>query len=253
MSGALRTFGAGVLAIVLGGSLPAQSLDAALIEAAGRYAADPRTVRALIARGANPNAAGPDGSTPLMAAMQYGELPVLRVLLGAGADPNRPVASSTVLCAAIVHGAITPEAADDLVVLLLRHGADPNLRCQQGRAPLSHAIMRHADFRVGVLIAAGARVNDADDDGTPLIVSAARYGPSPIVRRLLDAGADVNAKTRWGWTALAAATNTTIAAMLLERGAKLDASDLETALIIHRDQFRLQVAALISGAGASRR
>ena len=77
-----------------------------------------------------------------------------------------------------------------MVVLLLRHGADPNLRCQFGDPPLDGAIMRHSDNQVAMLIGAGARVNDLDRDGRPMLVKAAIYGPRSIVRRMLDAGAE---------------------------------------------------------------
>jgi ankyrin repeat protein len=240
----MRAPAAALLALASALSLCAQSLDTALWEEAGRYAADPKPVRALIARGANPNGAGADGSTPLIAAVRYANVAAMRALLTAGADANRQANLTTALCEAIALSSATPVEVDDMVVLLLRHGANPNLRCVQGNSPLSNAILRSADFQVGVLIAAGARVDDADGNGTPLVVTAAHYGPSRIVRRLLDAGADVNARTSWGQTPLAAAKNTTIAALLLERGAALAPRDLREGSIIrmHVTAGRHQVA-----------
>ena len=50
---------------------------------------EPRVVQLLIDRGADLNAASPNGSTPLMMAAQYGSEDSVKLLLERGADPKR--------------------------------------------------------------------------------------------------------------------------------------------------------------------
>ena len=102
------------------------------------------------------NARGPEGSTPFMYAVLYTDATMLEQLLKKGADPNIPNdAKATALM----------WAATDLAKtrVLLAHGAAVN------------AVS--ADFR------------------TALIVAAARPGGAPVVKLLLDHGADPNLTT----------------------------------------------------------
>jgi len=212
-----------LLFILAAGVLTAQSVNDALRQEAERWQPDPKAVRALIARGADPNAVSADGETPLIAAVTVvggDNLAAMRVLLASGADPNVRAGNTTALCEAIANSSSGPLSSDDMVVLLLRHGADPNLRCRLGDPPLDGAIMRRSDNQVAMLIGAGARITDLDRDGQPMIVKAAIYGPPSIIRRLLEAGADINARGRRGETALKSARNPHIAKLLRERGAR---------------------------------
>lgn len=117
---------------------------------------DHSSVTALMA--ADPRAVkmkGIDGATPLMYAVLYGDLATVRMLLDAGADPNlADHAGATALIWAV----------DDLekTRLLLERGARINVRSGDGR--------------------------------TPLMLAAARHGAAPIVRLLLDRGANALAK-----------------------------------------------------------
>ncbi|MCP3140346.1 ankyrin repeat domain-containing protein [Pyxidicoccus xibeiensis] len=56
-------------------------------------------VRLLLRHGADPNAAGPDGHTPLMEAAWWGALGAARAMLDAGADATRKDARSRTACA----------------------------------------------------------------------------------------------------------------------------------------------------------
>src|SRR5262249_26875282 len=99
------------------------------------------------------NARGPEGSTPFMYAVLYADATTLGELLKKGADPNaRNDANATALM----------WASTDLekTRLLLAHGAEVNARSDYGR--------------------------------TPLMIAAGRPGGAPIVKLLLDSGANPN-------------------------------------------------------------
>jgi len=92
----------------------------------------------------------------------------------------------------------------------INDGANVNARDDFfGRTPLIYAAASNPDPEVvRALIKAGADVNARTEEGrsaeggfTPLITASIRSDPK-IIRILIDAGADVNARNRPGWTPL---------------------------------------------------
>lgn len=88
---------------------------------------------------------------------------------------------------------------DDVLSLLLAHGADPNGRDRWGSTPLKMACAFSGGSRslryqrcAEVLIEAGADVNALDSDGRSCMHWAA--GDEAIAKLLIAAGADVNAR-----------------------------------------------------------
>lgn len=115
---------------------------------------DLRTVRELIALGANPNHIARGDGSPLIEAARTGQADVVRALLTAGADPNLAVrGDGNPLIQASVAGRL------DIVQALVERGADVE------------------SFVPG--------------DETPLI-GAARRGELAVVKYLVERGADVN-------------------------------------------------------------
>ena len=165
---------------------------AGLVAAAA--AGDANRAQALIAAGADPNAEGDRGVTPLEWALLHKDLRGMDVLLRAGADPGRPgVGGATALHLAAM--------AEDPAYLkaLLDHGADPNAPHGVTQAPpLDAALMNPRSDAFELLLAHHADPNRADRMGnTPLHV-AAKVHKTPCVLRLLEAGADPSRRNQQG-------------------------------------------------------
>ncbi|MFI9583103.1 ankyrin repeat domain-containing protein [Streptomyces sp. NPDC052236] len=115
-------------------------------------------VRLLLAAGAAPErASGPEaGDLPLCGAAVGGHTEVVRALLAAGAQPDQPEAYGfTALRWAVTLGhAGTAEA-------LLEYGADPNLPGSGGEQPLVLAARRGSPSTVRALLRHGARAKEA--------------------------------------------------------------------------------------------
>ena len=90
-----------------------------------------------------------------------------------------------------------------MVELLVEHGADVNRRGRNGQIPLVTASYLGATSTVALLLRAGARVNDADDDiGQTALMAAAKGGHLDVMERLVAHGGKVDAKDKRGSTAL---------------------------------------------------
>ncbi len=91
----------------------------------------------------------------------------------------------------------------ETLVWLLTHGADPNARNDRGITPLHIATSPEA---VDVLVKHGAIVDSkSNQDETPLIVNAAESEGLPVMKKLLQLGADPNARDVYQNTALSLA------------------------------------------------
>ena len=178
---------------------------------------NPDIIKALLAAGAEVNAKDEDGWTPLHFAAGFTENPdIIKILLAAGAEVDaKNEEGFTPLMWAVL--------ADDArqVTQLLAKGAAVNARIKDDRKPFSYATEQRAkrlgyDFygwgRFGetvlhfaafnknpdiikILLAAGAEVNAKEKKGkTPLHGAAFTENPD-IIKILLAAGADRKAKT----------------------------------------------------------
>jgi ankyrin repeat protein len=123
-------------------------------------------VQTLIGRGADVNARSAGGFTPLMFAAQQSSLEAAQALLAAGAriDDRAPDGSSPLLLSLsgthpVGAANVTLDRSDGLPLLLLSKGANPNLADADGYTPLHWAAERGRLALVKALLAAGANPN----------------------------------------------------------------------------------------------
>jgi hypothetical protein len=153
----------------------------------------------------------------LLRAVDDDALDVVAALLALGVDPD--ALGGQVVSSAARKGRI------EMLELLLDGGADPNLKRTDRQSPVAAAVIHHQREAVDVLLARGADVRSAKRPGESPLLYAVDVG---IAERLLDAGADVDARDARGGTALMGAVmigDGTMVDLLLERGADPDATD----------------------------
>ncbi len=183
----------GVIALGVPGGLPLALPPAAPVaEAAMR--GDGATVRALVASGADVNAAQGDGMTALHWAANRGDSTMAVVLLRAKA---RLSATTRIGGYTPLHVASQSGAAG-VVRALLAAKADARAVTTDGATAMHLAAVAGVPGTITALVAAGGDVNATEPawGQTPLMAAAAR-GRADAVRALLKAGADpsVTAKT----------------------------------------------------------
>lgn len=142
---------------------------------------DTEAVTAALQAGANPNASGREGMTPVRWALRCGSLSGMEELLRAGGDP----VPGAVMDAARVGNA-------DFLRVLLRAGADPNARDEEGpwsalRIAFSMGLQDKGWEGYYALLDAGANINTADPGGT-IAEFAAALNQYDKVAELLDRG-----------------------------------------------------------------
>ncbi|HEY2773530.1 MAG TPA: ankyrin repeat domain-containing protein [Candidatus Binatia bacterium] len=186
-------------------------------------------VKKLLANGIDANAARSTGATALGYAIAGRHADVAALLLEFKADPNKTSAGLAPLVMAAENGDVAT------VQLLLQHGAKVD-------APL-HAVDEQLKAREG---------------DTALMAAASQTGAPAVVRALLAAGADINARAANGKTALiqaVAADNVAVLKALLEAKPDLelrlvdDDADLD-ALTLAVGKSKPEMVSMLLDAGA---
>ena len=166
-------------------------------------------VRALLARGADPNARAEkpprrigfggrrdaEGATPFFLAAMAGDSDLMRVLIEHGADPRLPNARN-----------MTP--------LMVAAGVGRRL-AESSVTPARALAATQAVWDLG-----GVDVNAASDTGDTALHGAGNIGSAALVQFLVDRGAAVHVENRRGRTPLSQAAGTPAEALLRELAAE---------------------------------
>src|SRR5687768_16602647 len=158
----------------------------------------------------------------LLEAVERGERAAALQLLAKGADPNTPGPDGTT---AIMWAAANEDL--ELVRALIKARANVTVKNQLGTSALTEAAIIGSAPIIDALLKAGADPNGKNPLGETPLMAVARTGKIDAARRLLDAGADVNAREGFGGqTALmwaAAQSQAEMVRFLASRGADLNA------------------------------
>jgi ankyrin repeat protein len=197
------------------------------------FYASPRCVSLLLEKGADVNAANRIGVTALIRASTSYEK--TRLLLEAGANVQVRTADlgNTPLILAARHAGNSPT-----VKLLLARGADATGRNNMGICPLISGAASGDLETVRSLLDAGAKADDFPESKDPRatdiaagfrtpLMWAAYHNDLPMVRLLLDRGADPNRSTYFGGPLSQACWNDGFEAALelIDRGVKVKTRD----------------------------
>lgn len=204
-------------------------------------------VKLLLDHGADPDIQASDKETALMLAVYKGRLEIIRLLLKNNARVD--LKEKNGLTALFIASSIGSKRAVDL---LLDHGADATgkylngVTCwwvalnrgnkevaklinYKGRSPIVQAVEKGDKAKVVELIKGGADIESREPKlGATLLMVAADSGHLGLFRTLLNMGADVNATSHSGYTALAAAANNgrkEIVELLLKNNANVNAQE----------------------------
>lgn len=154
-------------------------------------------------------------------------LKVTELLIAAGADINVPDEQGNTP----LHNFIT-DNLDECVKLLLRYSPELNTVNEFGDTPLCNAIGWRQKYDIALLLLETGADPNSGDDYKPIHLVSGPYGSTTLLRKIIAAGADVNACTRLGRTALHCACdcrddNSEIIGILLDSGADATLTDNE--------------------------
>ncbi len=207
-----------------GGAALAELLVGALAMDTAARAYATRMGRDWLDAGADAWSAGSTGEAVLFLAVRLCDPQLVEALLERGVDARRTNASGC----GLLHLLPALDDKDTAVAIaraLLRAGADPAARDNQGQSPQGAALARGRNALAHWLgwsrwSPPGRALREAD------LVAAAAMGDRVAVVRLLDLGLPLDARDAQGCTALIRATgggHADIAALLIARGADADA------------------------------
>lgn len=159
-------------------------------------------VQTLIDAGANVKTANNDGQTPLMLAAKANAIDTVKVLLQKGAGDSVNAKDQKGATALLVAVAGYGNDAANMTRVLLAAGANVNDVNEDGQTPLIVAALKNSGPVLSLLLAAHAEINTQDKSGQTALMHAYEYHAAEAVKVLREAGASINGVDQYGRTAL---------------------------------------------------
>lgn len=196
---------------------------------------DEHRIRLLVEKGADINALDPQGYAPIHTAARKRHADQVKLFAELGANVDLPDSDGMT---ALQHAVMRDHVPS--IKALLERGADIEGRNSQGYSPLALALAEAKYESAKALLEAGAHIDTraGPDELTPLMIAASQIKPGEgtiflpgstrpidLARDLITRGADINAQSKSGITALMIAAARNVAPMiglLMQAGAKPD-------------------------------
>ncbi len=208
----------------------------------------------LINEGADLSIKNNHNLTPLMLASRKGNLEIVKLLVKAGADVHaKDEYGQTALTLSAGYG------HKEVATFLIKSGAD--IKDDSAYKALQSAVFSKDTEYVKLLVDAGVNINIVPDDesSTPLMWASGE-GSFYIVKVLVEGGADVNLKNKYGYTALIVGSssiegideNMDVIRYLVKQGADIHAlsNDNVTALMFASQSGNLAAVSFYISKGA---
>lgn len=154
---------------------------------------NPSKLKQLVREGADPNAFGKDGMTPLLWVLGHKDKKAMKALLSVGADPNLKLEGKESPMS-LAAGAKDTE----FIKILLTGGGDPNAKNRLNKPAIFVAIGQHRFDIVKTLLDHGANIDAVDNTKKTPVMYAANLNQYEIAYYLLNKGADHKHLTRGG-------------------------------------------------------
>ncbi|MHB1946954.1 MAG: ankyrin repeat domain-containing protein [Gammaproteobacteria bacterium] len=154
---------------------------------------DPVLMKALLRNKADPNAGQKSGLTPLLIAIEYGHLSIVKLLIKHGAKIRSGKQGSTPILIAAARGHL------DIAQYLLSkifNKSDPNQPNEKGIAPITAAAAGGFVEIMKELLKHKIKLNVADEKGLDPLMFACRYGQEEAVKLLLENKLNPNEKNK---------------------------------------------------------
>jgi ankyrin repeat protein len=161
-----------------------------------RYTDDVKGLSALIAQGVDVKrpSKNSQGRTLLFSAATEGKIAMMDALLKAGADPNAKDENGMT---ALRHVAWTGKNQVNVTKRLIAAKADVNLTADDDWTPLIQVMYADPSVAVPVaqlLLQAGADASIVNNEGNSALMLAAKRGMPALIPALVKGGADINAR-----------------------------------------------------------
>jgi len=183
-----------------------------------------QVVKLLLSRGANPNTPEKSGATPMQAALKLGRAPLVEAVGRAGGrlppnalfetlalGTNVPLIQYLMSRSKDLDLTLRNDAGQSLAHLatsspermfllrwLVEHGADLRVRDKRQITLLADAARADNIPAMDYLVGKGLKLDAVDIDGAQAVHMAAYGGRYTVMKWLVDHGADLQARDRWG-------------------------------------------------------